>query len=430
MRFCLLLLLACDARPPDRSAPRAPAPVASAPIVIDAGSTDAALPPAGDDKLGPVPQDVVDHVQLVEVGKGFDRPVLVTFAPGDARLYVVEQRGKIRTIDHGKPSKAPFFTIDHLSKGAEEGLLGLAFHPDYARNHRLWVNYTSADKNTHIVEYRADADTVDPASAHELIEIDQPFSNHNGGNVVFGPDGKLYIGLSDGGSGGDPNRNGQNLGTFLGKILRIDPTPSGGQPYTVPADNPFVGRSGAKPEIWAYGLRNPWRFSFDRASGDLWIGDVGQDAWEEVDHAARGQGGQNYEWNLREASHPYNGGARPAGGVDPVYEYSHNGGNCSITGGYVYRGSRIGGLVGSYLFADFCVGRVFALTGGGARAMGGLSQRHQDLLIQRDVQGIGYAQLAAEMGVTPEGARAVLFRARRCLQQSLERIEASESDAA
>jgi glucose/arabinose dehydrogenase len=292
-----------------------------------------------------------------------DQP-LAAIPVGDA-LYVAEKTGKVVVLRNGAVAGTVLDISGQVSTGSEQGLLGIAV----AGNH-LYVDYTDRNGvgNTNVVEYTLSGNTA--AAPRTLLTQAQPYANHNGGNVIFGPDGKLYIGLGDGGSAGDPSRNGQNLGTWLGKILRIDPTPSGGQAYTVPADNPFVGHSGAKPEIWAYGLRNPWRFSFDRASGDLWIGDVGQDTYEEVDHAARGQGGQNYEWNLREASHPYNGGVRPAGGVDPVYEYSHNGGNCSITGGYVYRGTRIGGLVGSYLFADFCVGRVFALTGGGARAIG------------------------------------------------------------
>jgi len=328
---------ATAARPATTSAPR---------------STAATAPPANN----------ATNAKLTKLAT-IDQPVAAV-PVGDA-LYVAEKTGKVVVLRNGAVAGTVLDISGQVSTGSEQGLLGIAV----AGNH-LYVDYTDRTGvgNTNVIEYTLSGNTA--TSPRTLLTQTQPYANHNGGNVVFGPDGKLYIGLGDGGSGGDPNRNGQNLGTFLGKILRIDPTPSGGQPYTVPADNPFVGRSGAKPEIWAYGLRNPWRFSFDRASGDLWIGDVGQDAWEEVDHAARGQGGQNYEWNLREASHPYNGGARPAGGVDPVYEYSHNGGNCSITGGYLYRGSRIGGLVGSYLFADFCVGRVFALTGGGARAIG------------------------------------------------------------
>jgi len=279
-------------------------------------------------------------------------------------LYVAEKTGKVVFLRNGSVAATVLDISGQVSSGSEQGLLGIAVNGNH-----LYVDYTDGAGNSHVVEYALSGDSA--GSPRQLLTQDHSqYANHNGGNLVFGPDGKLYVGFGDGGGAGDSLHSGQNLGTWLGKILRIDPTPSGGGAYTVPADNPFVGRSGVKPEIWAYGLRNPWRFTFDRATGDLWIGDVGQNAWEEVDRAPRGQGGQNYEWNLREGTHAYNGGARPAGGVDPVYEYDHSGGNCSITGGYVYRGSRMGGLVGQYLFADFCVGRVFALSGGGARAIG------------------------------------------------------------
>ena len=292
-----------------------------------------------------------------------DQP-LAAVPVGDA-LYVAEKTGKVVVLRNGSVAGTVLDISGQVSSGSEQGLLGVAVNGNH-----LYVDYTDRNGvgNTNVVEYTLAGTTA--TSPRTLLTQTQPYANHNGGEVVFGPDGKLYIGLGDGGSAGDPQHNGQNLGTWLAKILRIDPTPSGGQPYTVPADNPVVGRSGAKPEIWAYGLRNPWRFSFDRATGDLWIGDVGQDSWEEVDHAARGRGGQNYEWNLREGTHAYNGGSRPPGGVDPVYEYGHGNGVCAITGGYVYRGSRLGGLVGQYLFADFCVGKVFALTSSGARAIG------------------------------------------------------------
>jgi glucose/arabinose dehydrogenase len=199
--------------------------------------------------------------------------------------------------------------------------------------------------------------------------VDQPYSNHNGGNLAFGPDGYLYIGLGDGGSGGDPHGNGQSLTTLLGKMLRIDPTLLEDRPYAIPSDNPFVGREGARPEIWAYGLRNPWRYSFDRATGDLWIADVGQSAWEEIDVQSSGSdGGENYGWNRMEGDHPFEGDA-PADVVRPVFEYSHDDGGCTVTGGYVYRGRAIPALARAYLFADFCLGRLEAIRlqdGGGA----------------------------------------------------------------
>jgi len=339
-------------------APSSSAPGATAGRPAGTATPTTARPPSA---TAP-PTNNVANAKLTKLAT-LDQPLAAI--PIRDGLYVAEKTGKVVFLRNGAVAATVLDISGQVSSGSEQGLLGIAV----AGNH-LYVDYTDRTGvgNTNVVEYTLDGDRA--TSPRTLLQQPQPYANHNGGQVIFGPDGKLYIGLGDGGSAGDPSRNGQNLGTWLGKILRIDPTPSGGQPYTVPADNPFVGRGGAKPEIWAFGLRNPWRFTFDRASGDLWIGDVGQDAWEEVDHAPRGQGGQNYEWNLREASHPYNGGTRPAGGVDPVYEYGHDGGNCSITGGYVYRGSRLGGLVGQYLFADFCVGRVFALSAGGARAIG------------------------------------------------------------
>ncbi|MGH9283470.1 MAG: PQQ-dependent sugar dehydrogenase, partial [Acidimicrobiales bacterium] len=245
----------------------------------------------------------------------------------------------------------------------ERGLLGLAFSPD---GDRLYVDYTDRAGDTRVVEYAVAGGRADPSSRRELLMVEQPFANHNGGQVVFGPDGLLYIGLGDGGSGGDPNDNGQRLDTLLGKILRIDPRASGDQPYTIPPDNPFVGREGARPEIWAYGLRNPWRFSFDRSTGALWIGDVGQGSREEISRAdPASKGGENYGWNRFEGTRPFSGRA-PANHVAPVFDYANGGGNCSVTGGYVYRGDRIPALRGRYLFADYCSGRLWALTEGAA----------------------------------------------------------------
>ena len=219
--------------------------------------------------------------------------------------------------------------------------------------------------------------TVDAASRRQVLTQSQPQSNHNGGELTFGPDGLLYLGLGDGGGAGDsggghaPGGNGQSLGTLLGKILRIDPTPSGNRGYTVPPDNPFVGRAGARPEIWSYGLRNPWRFSFDQATGDIWIGDVGQNAWEEVDMQAQSAGGGkgvNFGWNVFEGTHAYRDGDAP-GAVPPVFEYSHDGGNCSVTGGYVYRGEKIPAMQGVYLFADYCAGDLRALVASGGKVV-------------------------------------------------------------
>jgi glucose/arabinose dehydrogenase len=212
-------------------------------------------------------------------------------------------------------------------------------------------------------------DRAVPSSARTVLFVRQPFANHNGGGLVFGPDGDLYVGLGDGGSGGDPKGNGQSLSTLLGKMLRIRPTPDGPDPYEIPDGNPFLGSSGALPQIWAFGLRNPWRFSFDRLTGDLWIGDVGQGEWEEIDRQPAGSpGGQNYGWNLTEGNHLFGGASPPPHWVRPVYEYSHESGGCAVVGGFVYRGAAIPALRGAYLFTDNCDGRIMGLRIQGGRA--------------------------------------------------------------
>jgi len=298
------------------------------------------------------------------VVRGLTNPIDLQTPPGDRqRLFVVEQVGRIRIVRAGAIVATPFLDIAaRIRSGGEQGLLGLAFHPRYADNGRFYVNYTDRNGDTHVSEFRApvNADVADPASERELVFVDQPFDNHNGGGLAFGNDGFLYIGLGDGGSGGDPFRNGQNLGTALGKMLRIDV--DRGTPFAVPGDNPFVNTPGADRSIWAYGLRNPYRFSFDRATGDLYIGDVGQNAVEEIDFAPSGAGQRNYGWNSMEGTRCY----EPRSGCDregltlPVFEYPRDFG-CSVTGGYVYRGQAIAGLRGTYVFADYCSGRFGAL---------------------------------------------------------------------
>jgi glucose/arabinose dehydrogenase len=252
-----------------------------------------------------------------------------------------------------------------VTGGSEQGLLGIEFSPDGTL---LYAHYTNVDGDTRVDEYAMTDGTADAASRRELLAVEQPQANHNGGQLAFGPDGLLYIGLGDGGGGGDtgdghaPGGNGQSLDTLLGKILRIDPRPSGGDPYTIPADNPFAG-GGGRPEIWAYGLRNPWRFSFDRETDDLWIGDVGQNAWEEVDYSPAGAGagaGANYGWARLEGAHPFSGDA-PPDAVAPIFEYPNPDQGCSVTGGFVYRGARIPDLQGAYVFADYCQGDLRAL---------------------------------------------------------------------
>jgi glucose/arabinose dehydrogenase len=309
-------------------------------------------------------------VTLRRVAEGLSFPVFVTAPAGDPRLFVVEKTGRVRIVEEERVLPAPFLDLsDEVSNGSEQGLLSLAFHPDYASNGRFFVNYTDRAGDTRIVEFRvsSDADRADPAPVRTILTVDQPFSNHNGGLALFGPDGMLYIGMGDGGSGGDPEENAQNLGTLLGKLLRIDV--DGAVPYTVPADNPFVEQAGARGEIWAYGLRNPWRFAFDRESDDLTIADVGQNRFEEV-NAVRGAGrGLNYGWDVMEGNACF----EPGEGCDrsgltlPVVVYDHGDG-CSVTGGYVYRGSAISSLRGIYFYSDYCGGFIRSFRFDGSRA--------------------------------------------------------------
>jgi glucose/arabinose dehydrogenase len=297
------------------------------------------------------------NLSTVLVARGLQAPLDLQAPPGDrSRLFVVEQGGRIRIVRGGTVVSAPFLDIaSRVRAGGEQGLLGLAFHPQYAQNGRFFVNYTDRNGDTHVSEFRvsSNADVADAASERQILFVRQPFDNHNGGALAFGNDGLLYIGLGDGGSGGDPQGNGQSLTTLLGKMLRIDVNQ--GSPYGIPADNPFASRPGAR-EVWSFGLRNPWRFAFDRSTGDLYIGDVGQGAREEVDVglAAR-RGGENWGWNTMEGTRCF----RPASGCStsgldlPVVEYDHGAG-CSITGGVVYRGCRLPGYAGTYFYADYC----------------------------------------------------------------------------
>lgn len=301
----------------------------------------------------------------------FDRPVdLQDARDGSSRLFVVEQKGVVRLFQNNPSvSQAPVF-LDIQSQvddsGNEEGLLGLAFHPEFATNGHFYVNYTASDPNRTVVSRfsisSTDPDVADPASELVLLTLSQPYSNHNGGQLQFGPDGMLYIAVGDGGSGGDPQGNGQNRETLLGSILRIDvDTSSGDLSYGIPPDNPFAGNSdGFREEIYAYGLRNPWRFSFDSETGALWTGDVGQNAFEEVSIV---ESGRNYGWNIMEGFACYGStNCSQTGLTLPVYAYPHGDGNSSITGGYVYRGTAIPSLAGKYVYADFISGRVWALT--------------------------------------------------------------------
>ena len=313
-------------------------------------------------------------VGLQQVASGLNFPLYLTALPGDDRLFIVEKGGAVRIVQNGVPLESPFLDLTgRVSTGPEQGLLGLAFPPDYATSGRFVVHYTGVDWDTRVSTFRTSADPnrADPESESVLLTEDQPAAGHNGGQILFGPDGLLYIGLGDGGSreGNDRGR-AQGLGDLLGSILRIDLRSA--VPYSVPADNPFVGMAGARPEVWSYGLRNPWRFSVDRSTGDLYIADVGELRWEEINvsTAAEGAGrGVNYGWSTMEGTDCVNpSGCDQTGLALPLVQYDHGDG-CSVTGGYVYRGNQIPSLQGHYLYADFCAGWVRSLRVEGGEAV-------------------------------------------------------------
>ena len=314
------------------------------------------------------------------VGMGFEQPLYITGADdGTDRLFVVEKTGRIWTLNEGERAARPWLDLSgFVSTRSEQGLLGLAFAPDYAESGVFYVNFTDKNGETVIgrIEMEPRSEGPAPGAPVPILSIPQPYANHNGGMIEFGPDGHLYIGMGDGGSGGDPENNGQDRGTLLGSMLRIRPLSPDDypeQPYAIPQDNPAVSVDKGDPwypqvwlgEIWSWGLRNPWRFSFDRETGDLWIGDVGQNAWEEIHHIAAGDipgRGYNFGWNVLEGTHPYPAGSDPgdtSAFAEPFAEYGHDAGN-SVTGGYVYRGSEYPEFNGMYLFGDFGSGRVWA----------------------------------------------------------------------
>jgi glucose/arabinose dehydrogenase len=370
---CLLLVGSCARSSASPSTSESPSGSASAAVTASeipspGGSPQASLPVP---TLEPLPTGP-DRVRLDLVASGLADPIGITNAgDGSGRLFVNERGGRVRVITaDGTLLPAAFVDLSsRISAGGERGLLGLAFHPHFAQNGRLFVDYTRAgDGATVISELEAAGDfgSASAASERVLLTIAQPFANHNGGQVAFGPDGYLYIGMGDGGSGGDPFGNGQNTNALLGKILRIDvDRRDGGLAYAIPVDNPFAVR-GSRPgegaaEVWAYGLRNPWRFSFDPSGGDLYIGDVGQGRYEEIDRQpGDAAGGDNYGWSVMEGRHCYQADCDQAGYVKPIAEYSHDLG-CAVTGGYVYRGSLYPELAGVYLFADYCAGTLFSL---------------------------------------------------------------------
>lgn len=352
------------------------------------GTTPPAEEPVEATEPTPTPLSELTLV-LEPVADGFDQPLYITGYPdGSGRLVVLEKTGRAWLLDDGVRSAAPFLDLSAaVSTQSEQGLLGMAFEPHFDGEGLVFVNYTRADGATVISSFSVLSDAADPASEYVWLTIPQPHANHNGGMIAFGPDGHLYIGMGDGGSGGDPQGNGQNPAGLLGKMLRIsvglDNSETRDTVYDIPDDNPFVGQAGWAPEIWAYGLRNPWRFSFDRKTGDLWIGDVGQNAWEEIDFLpAPLRAGANFGWAEWEGMHPYPPGSTPpvglAGLTDPVVEYDRQTGT-SVTGGYVYGGTDQPKLRGTYFYADFSFGRIWGLQ----RAAGGSVETR--LLLDNDM---------------------------------------------
>jgi glucose/arabinose dehydrogenase len=316
----------------------------------------------------PMGDPVVAFADVVSL----DQPLDLAWRAGDPTLYVVEQGGRVVAVDTADEATNVVLDITALTNArGEQGLLGLAFAP---AGHRAYVNYTDVAGDTVIAEYAvADDGTFDPTSQRVLLQVDQPYANHNGGDLEFGPDALLYIGLGDGGSGGDPERRALNTSTVLGKLLRIDPTPSGDLPYTVPADNPFVGVEGARPEIWSIGLRNPWKFTFDPVTRDLWIADVGQNQFEEIDYVPAPTDGSvagrglSFGWSAYEGTERYNDDQPADGHVAPVLTYAHGTTSCSISGGAPYRGASIPELSSGYVYSDYCSGSVSAFDVAGGR---------------------------------------------------------------
>jgi glucose/arabinose dehydrogenase len=379
----LAALTACQA-----AVTPSPAPAAASPSAGSASPTPGVSPPAtpessqvpapatpgstGSPPGSPTAAPSFDpaglRVELEPLADAFEAP-LAAVDPGDGsgRIFVVERGGAIWIVGPDGRADAPFLDISgRITAGGERGLLGLAFHPEFPDDPRFFVNYTDGEGDTRVSSFTVrapDAGTADAESEEVLLRIDQPYSNHNGGVLVFGPEGYLHVGMGDGGSGGDPHDNGQRTDTLLGKILRIDvDEPSGDQPYGIPGDNPFADGREGRAEILHWGLRNPWRMSFDRATGDLWIGDVGQNSWEEIDVARAGRRGLNFGWARTEGFHcfpPGEGCARESLHM-PVAEYGREGG-CTVVGGHVYRGSAQPALSGAYLFADYCAGSIWVV---------------------------------------------------------------------
>jgi glucose/arabinose dehydrogenase len=321
-------------------------------------STPASMPPLAD-----------VNITLTEVAEA-DAPMALVARAGTDTLYVAERAGRVRPLTGGSLGEPIVDISDEVVTEVEQGLLDIEFSADGAT---LYLHYSVApDGDTRVISYPVTGDAIDTGGRRELLAVEQPFDNHNGGDIEIGPDGYLYVALGDGGSGGDPEGNGQDTQALLGKILRIDPAATTGDDYGIPADNPFADGAAGAPEVWLYGVRNPWRIDFDDATGDLWVADVGQNAFEEIDllPAADEAGrGANLGWNEMEGAHPFEGGTNPDGAVLPVFEYDRSEGGCSVTGGVVYRGSAIPALVGAYLFTDFCDGRLRAIRAAGGQTV-------------------------------------------------------------
>jgi glucose/arabinose dehydrogenase len=347
---CLLAIAAagCGSNVPAR--PKPSSPVAGSPA--PSSSTSSSVSPTAVPTIGL-------KVRLEKVGN-FDEPISLAVRRGDPELYVAQKSGEVIAFRPGTRA-APRTVLDissSVTDSGESGLLGIVFSPD---GQWLYASFDDSADDSEVFAFRFSGGRAQ-LPGRRILRVDQPnFTNHKGGDIAFGPDGDLYLGLGDGGSEGDPNNYGQDLRTLLSKFVRIRPTPDGMHPYAIPPTNPFVGRPGIRPEIWASGFRNPWRWSFDRATGDLWIGDVGQSMWEEIDvQPAGSRAGQNYGWSCFEGSHPYKS-CRPPNTVAPIYQYSHDGGACAVVGGDVYRGSAVRGLVGAYVFGDYCLGGLTGL---------------------------------------------------------------------
>jgi glucose/arabinose dehydrogenase len=353
---CLFALGSCSKSNTTPPIQEIPDPTPTAPPSAPPTSPDTSNQPSG-----PIPSSL----QLIPFVRGLNQPLFITPVPGNtSQLYVVEQSGQIRLVENGQVLSEALLDVGSLigsDPKPEQGLLGLAVHPNFQQNGYIYINYTDTLGDTQIVRYTVKSNRADPASAKPILSVDQPRSNHNGGMLAFGPDGYLYIGMGDGGIKGDVDGYAQSLENLLGKILRIDV--NNGDPYAIPPGNPFSGAGGAKREIWSLGWRNPWRFSFDRATGDMWIADVGEESFEEINFQSAGKEGGNYGWRCKEGLEDFDTSGNCSGRtwIDPIFVYNHSVG-ASVTGGYVYRGSAIPELRGRYIYGDFISGTIWFLT--------------------------------------------------------------------